>query len=92
MQPSKDLGRLERAARRRLARLKSLILMYAPGAEVRQRQALVASTTIEIHSTWTNFARAFYLSCAFWTRTTVGAQVRSASRAVGVADAVGRGM
>lgn len=87
MTPCKNLERLFSSTRGRLRQLRA-----AWARELAAREVETAFVVIELQSTWANFMRAFFISCAFGARTGSGtpsrlelAPVLSENDAIGLA-------
>ena len=74
MNPSYRLEKLNRAARRRITKLRTVVgplsLPVSPEAD-----RLVAWTIIEARNLWASFLRAYYLSAAIRAKTTSGKRI-----------------
>ncbi len=71
MRPAHHLPRLHRAVERRFQRLKGVVDRIRSDWVRIDGESKAAFVTIELLSTWTNFLRAYYVSCVFkgWART-----------------------
>src|SRR5450759_5265777 len=76
MNPSRDLASLHRANERRLQRLQSE-LQNLDKLDDQQRDRVAARICIESLNQWSNFSRAFYVSCVDGARTKRGAIART---------------
>lgn len=74
MNPSYQLGKLERTARTRIARLRSVVSALALPVAPDSDRAM-AWATIEALNVWASFLRAYYLSAATRARTSSGARI-----------------
>lgn len=69
MQRKAALADLERIFVRQLARLRYDVIL-AKGCEIsRDRESRLTYAVVNLLNAWSNFVRAFYLSCVFGTRT-----------------------
>jgi len=77
MKPSASLDRVDFAARRRLRRLRELAIgiQFLSGWSL---EAHMSYVVVELVSTWSNFARSFFLSCTREATGTRGTIVRIA--------------
>ena len=90
MRPTRDLRRLAGSEQKHLVRLRQRVQVALIGPDARQRELVIALTTIGLLSTWANFVRAYYLSCLFGTRTGSRLSISSATPALSEFDAIGR--
>lgn len=74
MNPSHRLSKLNRAAQKRISRLRARVSHYSLAASP-ERDVAVAWATIEALNLWMGFLRAYYLSGAIQSRTQAGRRV-----------------
>ena len=75
MRQTKDLRRLQKVFKRRVARLESLLRTTLNGRQPQNKDifpAVVSYIVIESLNGWALFSRSYYLSCARGTRTASG--------------------
>jgi len=82
-------GRLSKLRGSMLARLRELDYIIN-SVRIHPRSISVSFVVIELQSTWSNFVRAYYLSCAYGTRSASGVRIRLAvGRVANEDDAMG---
>jgi hypothetical protein len=89
MTPQRFLPKLERAARRRLARIRNVAMLTTTLPPSVQREAYMAYVVLEVISTWSNFMRALYLSLVLSPRTAMGVRISISVVARTYDDALG---
>ena len=79
MQRKPVLGDLEDVFQRQLLRLRWDVLLSQRCDTSRERERKISFAVINLQNAWTNFVRAFYLSCVFGARTKSAVRVRPSS-------------
>ncbi len=89
MRPSKRLVKLHRAARSRLARIRSIAIWHQSDKFLYETEARLAFVTIECLNIWANFVRSYYLSCMYSTVTVGRVHVSAALGGIDENHAIG---
>lgn len=90
MRIARRLPQLGYAATKRIQSLSNIIGTIRPDTPIPVQESIVARVTIDFHNTWTNFCRAFYLSCLLRARKADGSVVTVPAPAINIDDALGR--
>jgi hypothetical protein len=88
MRPCKFLPQLGYGTNRRYSRLANMVVT-AHGRAGPIVERIISFVTIEVQSTWSNFARCFYLSCAMGCREGRRSRISAAVSYATVNDALG---
>lgn len=93
MRPCLRLATLQKAACRRLEKLDELandLAFKRKESTPLQLEANICFLVIELLSTWSNFARSYYLSCAYGTKLASGTRVSLAGPSLNENQALGK--
>jgi hypothetical protein len=83
------LAELERLVQRQFGRLRYQALQARASPLAIEREPLITDTVINTANSWSNFLRAYYVSCVFGTRTKSALNVKSAALFIDVNAAIG---
>lgn len=94
MRPTKRFVVLHRSAANRLQRLRNIaaVATHRPVAMFSEANREVSYVTIELHTTITNFARAYFLSCTLNPVTESGTRISCMSSVTSAEDAIDAAM
>ena len=83
MTPLRRLRRLERSAVHQLERLRVILATALQSTDYRARDRIASHVAIELLNCWTNFARAYYLSCVVEARRSHGGRIAVSRKCAG---------
>jgi hypothetical protein len=88
--PSRYLGKLQGPAMARLGQLAFItrMCMVASRGDGGEREAFISHVAINALNTWSNFARAFYLSCCFGAKSVSGKTIEPGAAILCTHDAL----
>ena len=90
MNRRKRLAIVRRDAIHYLDRLRGWFASIDRNWPASQQDMSVSHVTINLLNTWSNFVRAYYLSCALSTKSSKGVKISAAVRITSVNDAIGK--
>lgn len=88
MTPRKKFYKLHKSSYCRLDKIRRLASIAVRSPDV-DRERLMGYVAIETLNTWSNFLRAYYLSCTIDCKTITGVRIRSTSRVSSFNEAIG---
>lgn len=91
MRPTTRLRALQTSATQRIRRLRRdlQVQLFGPSTSQRQTEAQIAIIVIEVLNSWTNFVRAYYLSCLLRPHRSRGGRIEALPTIRGFDEGIG---